>query len=147
MKTKSVRLNFTTQKGKTIGKSAKFVGYNDAGKAYGTSIWGVAIERKRLNQTTPYGSFTAIDTSYTPAKLDVISFSSNDKKLAVIINTPVFTAATATKPAKWKFKTLEWNGKNCRATRATKSISVLKSQMPSTILSADGVTAALRYAR
>jgi hypothetical protein len=147
MKTKSVRLNFTTQKGKTIGKSAKFLGYNDAGKAYGTSIWGMSLERKRLNQTTPIGSFSAIDTSYTPAKLDVISFSSNDKKLAVIISTPVLTAATATKPAKWRFKTVEWNGKGCKATRATKSISVLRSQMPTAILSADGVTTALRYAR
>jgi hypothetical protein len=147
MKTKSVRLNFTTQKGKTIGKSEKFVGFNDGGKAYGTSVWGVGLERKRLNQTTPYGSFTAIDTSYTPQITDVLSFNSNDKKLAVIVNTPVLAPATNTKPAKWKFKIVEWNGKNCRATRGTKSITVSRPLMTSGIMSVDATTAALKYAR
>lgn len=147
LKTKTVKFTFTLSDGATVSKSIKMIGqYANAG-VYGTSGWLVVDERikmgKSRNVFDSEGAYQVLTSAYVPQKGDVLKFLPYSRKNAIITTDPVFKAATSTKPAGWKFKIAETNGK-CNNRKYTKSMTMSD---PTAILSTDGTTVATKYFR
>jgi hypothetical protein len=149
IKTATVKMIFTIN-GKVVSKTLKFIGMDSFGNIYGKSKWGVDYNRVLLNkQIAAYNDignpnqYPNITSNYVPLLGDILIFGATTEKAGVITTTPIFKAATNTKPSYYKFKIVEWNAK-CTGKKSTKSF---KMTNPLQIVGADNVTYATKYFR
>ena len=136
---KNVKFTLKNTKNETFSFYRKLINYDDASPypnnrgypVFGSSIFGAYLEFYKVKAFTgtvpdirPIETWASIiPQTFAPEKGIVLSYNADNTKLAVITTDPVVTAATATKPKKWKFKIVEWNAK-CNGRRNTKSVSI-----------------------
>ena len=136
---KNVKFTLTNNRNQTINFYKKLINSDNTDSyasgggdlLFGSSRFGAYIEFYKTKAFTgtvpdirPIETWANITTeTFAPEKGIVLSYNADNTKLAVITTDPVVTAATATKPKKWKFKIVEWNAK-CNGRRNTKSVSI-----------------------
>lgn len=150
-KTKSVKFTFMLNNGKSLSKSLKcgcVLGYpSSVGFGYGLSEFPLYYELRKMGKVyNPSGTRITIPSDYYPQIGDCLYFGSNNNNTdqkGIITTVPIFKAATATKPAHYKFKIVQMNA-SCNNRKTTKSITMTD---PTQIKSADGTTLATKYFR